>query len=173
MLIKRWFAIGILGVAAMAAAEPVTVERDSVVRAEPRTDAAVVTHLTRGATGDAVARKGAWVQVKVGEQIGWLYSFNVRFGAVGAGEGSGGGSVLGRLFGSRQQVNVTATIGIRGLDEEDLQQARFDSGQMQALDNFAADRDQAQAHAGGAGLSATRVDYLSETAASSDGEAGR
>ncbi len=169
---SKWLAVWVLaGAAAMAAAEPVTVERDSVVRTEPRADAAVVTNLARGATGEAVARQGAWVQVKSGTMTGWLYSFNVRFGAA-AGEGAGGGSALGRLFCPRQKVHVTATLGIRGLDEEDLKQARFDGGQMQALDGFAADRDQAQAHAGGAGLSAARVDYLTEPAAADASSGG-
>ena len=174
-MLNKWLVVWVLaGVAAMAAAEPVTVERDSVVRVEPRADAAVVTNLARGATGTAVARQGAWVQVKSGATTGWLYSFNVRFGAAGGGtsDGAGGGSVLGRLFGPRQNVNVTATIGIRGLEEEDLKQARFDGGQIQALDGFAAGRDQAQAHAGRAGLSAARVDYLAEPAAAADASSG-
>lgn len=172
-ILSKWLSAWVLaGAAAMAAAEPVTVERDSVVRTEPRADAAVVTNLARGATGEAVARQGAWVQVKAGTMTGWLYSFNVRFGAAGTNEGGGGGSALGRLFGPRQNVNVTATLGIRGLDEEDLKQARFDGGQMQALDGFAADRDQAQTHAGGAGLSAARVDYLTEPAAADAATSG-
>lgn len=173
-LLNKWLVASVLaGVAAMAAAEPVTVERDSVVRAEPRADSTVVTNLARGATGEAVARQGAWVQIKSGTMTGWLYSFNVRFGAaVGASDGAGGGSVFGRLFGPRQNVNVTATIGIRGLEEEDLKQARFDGGQIQALDGFAAGRDQAQAHAGRAGLSAVRVDYLAEPAAAADTSSG-
>lgn len=172
-MLNKWLAAWVFaGVAAMAAAEPVTVERDSVVRAEPRADAAVVTNLARGATGEAVARQGAWVQIKSGATTGWLYSFNVRFGAAGAGEGGGGGSALGRLFGPRQKVNVTATLGIRGLEEEDLKQARFDGGQIQALDGFAAGRDQAQAHAGRAGLSAARIDYLTEPAAADASSSG-
>ena len=170
---NKWLTAWVLaGVAAMAAAEPVTVERDSVVRAEPRADAAVVTNLARGAAGEAVARQGAWVQIKSGATTGWLYSFNVRFGAAGAGESGGGGSALGRLFGPRQKVNVTATLGIRGLEEEDLKQARFDGGQIQALDGFAAGRDQAQAHAGRAGLSAARIDYLAEPAAAAGTSSG-
>lgn len=160
-------------VAAVAAAEPVTVERDSVLRAEPRTDAGVAGNLAKGATGDAVARQGAWVQVKSGAVTGWLYSFNVRFGAVtaGSGSGSGAGSALGRVFGPRQQVNVTATIGIRGLEEEDLKQAHFDEAQMQQLDGYAASREQAAARAGKSGLSATRVEYLGQSAGGA-GESG-
>ncbi len=148
-------------------AEPVTVERDSVVRAEPRTDSAVVANFARGAAGEALARQGAWVQVRTAAATGWLYSFNVRFGTASgsAGEGAGAGSVLGRVFAPRQKVNVTATIGIRGLDEEDLKQARFDGGQLQALDGFAASREQAEVHAQGMGLEPARIDYLSQPAA--------
>lgn len=176
--IKRWAWLSKLGqwlatvllatIAAAALAEPVTVERDSILRAEPRTDAGVAGNLAKGATGDAVARQGAWVQVKSGTVTGWLYSFNVRFGAVGAGSSGGGtGSALGRVFGPRQQVNVTATIGIRGLDEEDLKQAHFDEGQMRQLDGYAASREQAAAQAGKSGLSAVQVDYLDPASGSS------
>ncbi len=168
--LRQWLATVLLAtIAAAALAEPVTVERDSILRAEPRTDAGVAGNLAKGATGDAVSRQGAWVQVKSGTVTGWLYSFNVRFGAVGAGSSSGGGtgSALGRVFGPRQQVNVTATIGIRGLDEEDLKQAHFDEGQMRQLDGFAASREQAAAQAGKSGLSAVQVDYLDPASGSS------
>ncbi len=168
---RRWLVTALLAtIAAAAAAEPVTVERDSVLRVEPRTDAGVAGNLAKGATGDAVARQGAWVQVKSGTVTGWLYSFNVRFGAVTAGSGSGAGtgSALGRVFGPRQQVNVTATIGIRGLEEEDLKQAHFDEGQMRQLDGYAASREQAAAQAGQSGLSATRVEYLGQPASVSE-----
>lgn len=149
------------GIAAAVHAEPVTLERDSELRAEPRLGAPVTGKLASGASGEALARQGVWVQVRSGETSGWLYSFNVRFGAPAASGGaSGGGAVLGRVFGPRQRVNVTATIGIRGLEEEDLKQARFDGGQLQQLDGFAASREQAEAHAAEHGLAATRVEYL-------------
>jgi len=165
----RWAVAALLPACPLwAVAEQVTLERDSVVRAEPRTDSAVVANLARGVSGEALARHGAWVQVRTATTTGWLYSFNVRFGVpagtAGSGESGGTGSVLGRVFAPRQKVNVTATIGVRGLDEEDLKQAQFDGGQLQALDGFAASREQAQAHAGDAGLSPTRVEYLARPA---------
>jgi hypothetical protein len=76
------------------------------------------------------------------------------------------------VFGPRQRVNVTATIGIRGLDEEDLKQARFDGRQMQELDGYAASREQAETHAGEAGLSASRIEYLAQPPAAASGEPG-
>lgn len=162
----RWFVslaiLWLFASMATAHAEPVTLERDSVLRTEPRTDAATVANLAKGATGEAVARQGGWVQIRSDAVTGWLYSFNVRFGAA-AGSGDGTGSVLGRVFGPRQRINVTSTIGIRGLDEEDLKQARFDGGQVQQLDTYAASREQAETHAGEAGLGAVRIDYLSGT----------
>lgn len=166
----QWLAASLFMVmVAAASAEPVTLERDSVLRAEARTDSAVVTSLAKGATGDAVARQGAWVQIKSATVTGWLYSFNVRFGAVnpGSGNAAGAGSALGRVFGPRQQVNVTATIGIRGLEEEDLKQAHFDEAQMRQLDAYAASREQAAAQAGKSGLSANRVEYLGDSSSES------
>ena len=145
-----------------ARAESVTLERDNVLRSEPRIEAATVANLPNGSTGEALARQGAWVQIRSGTTTGWLYSFNLRFGAA-AGSGDGVGLVLGRVFGPRQRVSVTSTIGIRGLDEEDLRQARFDDGQVRQLDSFAASRDQAQSHAGAAGLDAAGVDYFGES----------
>lgn len=169
--VSKWLIAGVLSaISVIAYAESVTLERDSPLRAEPRTDAAVVANLPKGSTGDAMARQGAWVQIKSAAATGWLYSFNVRFGAVAAeGGDSGGGSVLGRMFGPRQRVNVTATIGIRGLGEEDLKQAHFDGAQIQELDGFAANPGQAEAHAGTAGLSAVKVEYLESAPVQVDG----
>jgi len=153
-------------VAAVALAEPVRVERDSVLRAEPRADAAVLAKLAAGTGAEALVRQGAWVQVKSGDATGWLFSFDVRFGGSGqSAESSGGGAALGRVIGSRQPLNVTATLGIRGLGEEDLKQAQFDAGQMRQLDGFAASREQAEAHAAQSGLTASRIEYLGSQAA--------
>jgi len=154
--------------AATALAEPVKIERDGALRAEPKADAAVVANLSAGADGEALARQGVWVQVKSGDATGWLFSFNVRFGSSGAsGETSGGGAVLGRVFGSHRP-SVTAAVGIRGLGEEDLKQAQFDGGQLQQLDGFAATREQAETHAAQAGLTASRIEYLESAAGATE-----
>ena len=55
---------------------------------------------------------------------------------------------------------VTSTIGIRGLDKEDLRQASFNADQMRQLDQFGASREAAQSQAGQSGLTPARVDYL-------------
>jgi len=49
---------------ALSSAEPVVVERASVLRSEPRVDAASLGELPQGTTGEAIGRQGAWVQLR-------------------------------------------------------------------------------------------------------------
>ncbi len=147
---------------APAAAQQVTVERDSELRAEARLDAKVVATLKPGATGEVTAKNGAWLNIRTAEATGWLFSFNVRFASAQQASGSGAGNAagVGRLFGPRQNINVTSTIGIRGLEADDLRQARFDAEQMRLLDQYSASRADAESRAQSSGLSAAQVDYL-------------
>lgn len=145
-----------------ARAQQVTVERDSDLRSEARADAPVTAKVKQGTSGEVTAKSGAWVNLKTADAAGWLFSFNVRFAsaAPGGGAGAGDASALGRLVGPRQQVNVTATLGTRGLDKEGLRQATFDAEQMKLLDQYAASKESAQDGARARGLEAVRVEYL-------------
>ncbi len=144
-----------------AFAQPVTLERDAPLYSEARFESRVVATLKQGSAAEVVAKSGAWLHLKSADATGWLLSFNVRF-ASGKPEAApaSGGSALGRVFGPRQSVSVTSTIGIRGLDEEDLKQARFDGGQMKLLDQSAASRPDAEAAANATGLTPARIDYF-------------
>jgi len=151
----------ILLAAASAAAQQVTLERDSPLYAEPRPEAAAVAQLKQGATGEVVGKQGGWLNLKTSAGTGWLFSFNVRFPAQKAEGGeSGAGSALGRVIGPRRSVAVTSGIGIRGLEEEDLKQASFDAGQMKLLDGYAASKQAAEEGARAAGLAPAKVEYL-------------
>lgn len=129
--------------------------------AEPRLDSAQVTQLKLGATGEVVGKQGAWLNLKTAAGSGWLFSFNVRFPSAQAGTGdSGAGAAAGRLFGSRRNVSVTSTIGIRGIEEEDLKGASFNAEQMKLLESYAATRQAAEQRARGSGLSPVSVEYM-------------
>lgn len=149
----------VLSAATSAFAQQVTLERDSPLYAEPRLDAPQVTQLKQGATGEVVAKQGGWLNLKTPGGAGWLFSFNVRFPAQKA-EGSESGSALGRVFGPRRPTTVTSTIGIRGLDEEDLKHASFNAGQMNLLDGFVASKQAAEERARKTGLAPATVEYL-------------
>lgn len=147
--------------AAPAAAQQVTLERDSPLYAEPRLDASQVTQLKLGATGEVIGKQGAWLNLKTPGGNGWLFSFNVRFQSQQAGAGdSGAGSAAGRLFGPRRSVSVTSTIGIRGIEEEDLKQASFNADQMKLLDGYVATSQAAERRARATGLAPASVEYM-------------
>src|SRR5689334_5018443 len=138
--------LAVLLVAGPVAAQQVTLERDSALYAEPRTDAPLVAQLKQGASGEVIGKQGAWLNLKTAGGGGWLFSFNVRFQSQKAGGGDGG-SALGNVFGPRRNVSVTSTIGVRGLDEHDLRQASFNDGQMKLLDGYAASKQAAEERA--------------------------
>lgn len=147
--------------AATVAAQQVTLERDSPLYAEPRLDAAQTAQLKQGATGEVAGKQGGWLNLKTPAASGWLFSFNVRFPVQKAEGGEPGtGSALGQVFGPRRTVSVTSHIGIRGLEEEDLRQARFDAGQLKLLGDYAVTKPVAEEHARGAGLAPVKVEYL-------------
>ena len=149
----------VLAFATPVAAQQVTLERDSVLYAEPRLDASQVAQLKQGASGEVVGKQGAWLNLKTPTDSGWLFSFNVRFQGQKA-EGGDGGSGIGRVFGPRRNVSVTSAMGIRGLDEQDLKQASFSSDQIKLLDDYAASRQAAEDGARATGLAPVKVDYL-------------
>ena len=111
----------------IASAQQVTISRDANLHAEPNAGAAVVGQLKQGATGEVTGKQGAWVQVKSAAGTGWTFSFNVNYGSAGPAAAAP----------TPQRRTGTSTIGIRGLEEEDLKAAKFDGKQLDALDSFA------------------------------------
>src|SRR5262245_11622411 len=107
-----------------AAAQQVTLERDTAIYSEPRIDSAQVAQLKQGTAAEVIGKNGAWLNLKAAGGTGWLLSFNVRFPSQA--QETSGGSSLGRIFAPRRAApSTTSTIGIRGLDKEDLRQASF------------------------------------------------
>lgn len=161
---KSWLialcALLLAAVTVPAAAQQVTIERDTPLYAEPRLDATQVTQLRQGADAEVVGKKGAWLNLKTAGGTGWLFSFNVRYQNQGGAGDSGTGSAASRIFGQRRSVNVTSTIGIRGLDEEDLKQATFNAEQMKQLDGYVATKQAAERAAKASGLAAESVEYM-------------
>ena len=144
----------VIGIGQASAQEQAVLERDAALLAEPRNGAAVVTRLKQGASGEVIARKGAWVNLRTPSGTGWLFSFNVRFQAAGA------AATPSVTAAPARRAPITPTIGIRGLEAEDLKQARYNDAQMRLLDSFAASRHDAESAAQANGLTPMRVDYL-------------
>lgn len=150
------FGLLLTSLAGVARAEPVVVERESALRAEPSLTASTIATVPRGARGTVTGRSGVWVNINTPEGSGWVFTFNVRFGERSAADAvaSGRGTAV------RAKPGVVSTIGIRGLSEEDLQRASFNANEMRRLDAYAASPEAAAQRASAAGLSAYSIDYL-------------
>ena len=137
-----------------AAAQQIVVEKDSPLYAAPQTSAKVVGQVKQGMAGEAIGQKGTWVNVKTDAGTGWLFTFNVRFLTQGAPPAAAKAPTFtpGR--------KVTATIGIRGLEAEDLKNASVDPQQLNLLDGYVASKQDAEKAARASGLAPARVEYL-------------
>lgn len=149
--------------ARLAWGEPVTLVRESAFRAEPSMSAATVANVAKGAVGETIGKSGIWVNVKTPEATGWVFTFNLRYGAERAGgSAAADAQAAGRLVTGRPRSTVVSTIGIRGLSEEDLQNAAFNRAENDRLEALSASREDAEQHARAAGLEPARVNYLEE-----------
>jgi len=162
---RRWyrliriilFAVVLPSIAANAA-EMVTLERDTRLRAEPSPAAPGGATLKQGAKAELMDKRGVWIHVKSDGISGWLYTFDVRYGERQAGSGQGDAAAVGRFASARPAT--TATIGIRGLSEEDLQKASFNAGEMAQLDAYVASRQAAEQQASANSLQPVKVEYF-------------
>lgn len=158
--IRGWLLGLLLLVSGLAAAQSVTIGNESALHEEPKADSRVITRLKSGVAGEMLGRQGAWVNLHTPAGSGWVLSFNVRFAPQGQAQGGNGLAAIGRAISPRQKPATTATIGIRGLEAEDLKSASFDGQQVGLLDQYAASPQAAEDAARAAGLEPVRLDYL-------------
>jgi hypothetical protein len=115
----------------------------------------------KGTAVEIIDRHGGWTQIRQAGSTGWVRLLSVRRGEASS---SGAGADLGGVLAigtTRYDPNrVTATAGLRGLNEEELRAARFDPAQLKQLDTFASTAQEARQFAAAGGLSARSIGYL-------------
>ena len=144
-------------------AEPATVLRATELKKEPATDAPTVASLAESAAVDALERKGGWTRVKTGEGAeGWVKMLLLRYGGPGAAK-QGDSGVAQLLSVARTGTSGTqVTTGVRGLDAEQLANAKPNAAELERLHGYAATSEAAAGFASQAGLKSQRVDYPKE-----------
>jgi SH3 domain-containing protein len=137
--------------------------RDTEMKKEPFTDAQTVGTLAEKAQVKVLARQGGWMQVESGARTGWVRMLSIRMN-------SGQSSVVSGL---KSLFNVartgssgqTVTTGVRGLDKEQIQNAKPNPAELKKLAAFAAARGDAERFAAGSPqLRSQKVDYLQAAA---------
>ncbi len=148
---------------ALCLAEPATVIRATELKQLPATDAATVAPLAESAKVDALERKGGWTRVKAeGGAEGWVRMLALRY--AGAGEAKQGDAGIAQILNVARTGTSGAqvTTGVRGLDAEQLANAKPNAAELKKMEKYAASRDGAEGFAAKGMLSARQVDYPRE-----------
>ncbi len=122
-----------------------TLTKADTLRAKPYADATALTRLATGAKVDIITRNGAWYQVKVGAMTGWVRMLSVRRNVASTGSSIAGISSV--ASGRTGTGKVTTTTGVRGLDAQELDTAKFDAEQISKSEGYRVSAKEADAFA--------------------------
>ena len=152
-----------------AAQEQAFTNRSTELKDKASPDGKTLATIPENTGVKVLQRSGAWTRVEATGQSGFVRAFHLRFGAT-VESSSSGGSLLGGLFGQRQQNTASmATTGIRGLSAEDFKNANPDTVALGRMQSYRADNASAERFAREAKLATVSINYLMEEATSSRG----
>ncbi|MDA8128575.1 MAG: SH3 domain-containing protein [Betaproteobacteria bacterium] len=145
--------------AAPALAASGTVLRNDKLYSQPSATSKATASVNRGTSVNILARQGGWLRVSAGRSTGWIRLLSVRAGAGGLG-GAGLGDVVGAATTRSNPSRVVAVAGLRGLNDEDLKQAKFNGDELARLNAWQATPAQARSFASQGGLKTANVAAL-------------
>ena len=178
ILLKLFLCALAAGASAAAFAQEVTTNRSTELRAAADDTARVIQVLPEKTAVIVVVRQGAWQQVRVGANTGWVKMMHLRGGSSIVAEQavpSGASSWLVQLNkllsssvdrprASGGQRAQSATVGIRGFSREDVMNAELNPAELEKLKRYTVGAGEAQ-HFGSSGRLAFRsVAYLAQDA---------
>ena len=145
---------------ALCLAEAATVIRATELKQSPATDAVSVGQFAENAKVDALERQGGWTRVRAaGGAEGWVRMLSLRY--------DGGSTARQGDSGIAQALNVArtgtsgtqVTTGVRGLDADQLANAKPNTAELKKLERYSASKDAAAAFAERGPLRAQQVSY--------------
>lgn len=144
---------------AAVSSAPGTVLRAEKLYSEPASTSKVTASVAKGASVEILGKQAGWLRVKAGSQSGWIRLLSVRAGAGGLG-GAGVGDVVGAATTRSDPTRVVAVAGLRGLNDEDLKQAKFNAEELARMEALSVSTTQARTFASQSGLAAVSVPDL-------------
>jgi len=145
--------------AASAWAATGTVLRNEKLYSQPSSGSAVAADVAKGTSVSILSKQGGWLRVTAGRTTGWIRLLSVRAGEGGVG-GAGLGDVVGAATTRSDPSRVVAVAGLRGLNDEDLKQAKFNAEELARLNSWQVTPSQAQTFASQSGLATVKVTSL-------------
>lgn len=143
----------------LAATEAGSASKAEEIKAEPFRDAKVLGGLKAGDPVRIVKRDGAWLQIS-SPQKGWVKMLSIRRGAAATGATLTGVAAL--ASGRAGTGKIVSTTGIRGLNEEDLKNAKFNEKEVKTVESYTVSQVEADKFAAQGKLKARQVAYLEE-----------
>lgn len=160
---------------AALAQEPVLTNRSTELRAAADDAAKVLQVLPEKTAVVVVLRQGAWQQVRVGSNTGWVKMMHLRGGSSIVAEQSSSGSssffaAFSKLLSSSadrprgNQRAQAATVGIRGFSKEDVMNAELNPAELEKLKRYQVGSGEALQFGSSGRLAFRSVAYLSRDA---------
>ena len=181
--LATWLAGAALALVAGAtpAQEAAVVKRATQLRDSPADNGASVAPLEANTVVTRSSeRKGPWTKVSTPQgATGWVHMFDLgpQSGAAAASNNTATGGLrgLGGLFGGNSGTTTTATstVGIRGLDAEDIAKAQPNPAAVGRVEGMRVNADQARQFASSASLQARDVPAMAQPALPSGGSGSR
>lgn len=181
--LATWLAGAALALVAGAAPaqEAAVVKRATQLRDSPADNGASVAPLEANTVVTRSSeRKGPWTKVSTPQgATGWVHMFDLgpQSGAAAASNNTATGGLrgLGGLFGGNSGTTTTATstVGIRGLDAEDIAKAQPNPAAVGRVEGMRVNADQARQFASSASLQARDVPAMAQPALPSGGSGSR
>lgn len=181
--LATWLAGAALALVAGAtpAQEAAVIKRATQLRDSPADNGASVAPLEANTVVTRSSeRKGPWTKVSTPQgATGWVHMFDLgpQSGAAAASNNTATGGLrgLGGLFGGNSGTTTTATstVGIRGLDAEDIAKAQPNPAAVGRVEGMRVNADQARQFASSASLQARDVPAMAQHALPSGGSGSR
>lgn len=133
--------------------------RTEKLYSEPASTAKVTASVAKGTRVDILAKQGGWLRVKTERATGWVRLLSVRSGVGGLG-GAGVGDVVGAATTRSDPTRVVAVAGLRGLNDENLKQAKFNAEELARMEARHVSATQARSFASQSGLAVVHVPDL-------------
>lgn len=148
---------------ALCLAEPATVIRATEMKQQPATDAAAAGQLAENDKVDALERNGGWTRVKAATGAeGWVRMLSLRYAGTGAAKQGDPGVAQALNVARSGTSGAQVTTGVRGLDAEQLANARPNAAELKKMERYSASKDGAEEFAAKGSLQSRRVDYPKE-----------
>ena len=140
---------------------PGTLTRQTELRSQPALTAQTLQTLAANTAVTVTSRQGGWLQVTSGGARGW-----VRLLHVSTQPGAQSSSARAELeaaarvaTGRAGSGNIAVTTGIRGLDQNDLRNAKPNPEELQRLEALGVEPAEAQAYAAQRGLQRRSIPF--------------